>query len=269
MIGVFDSGYGGLTVLSGLFNKLPGYDYIYLGDNARAPYGNKSQEVIYSYTKEALDFLFNNGCEIVILACNTASSKALRRIQQEFLPEHYPGKKVLGVVIPLAEAINPVKGAKRVGVIGTKATIGSSVYSTEIKKIYPDIEVFEKACPLLVPLIEEGWCKKVETRMILKKYLRPLKTKGIDTLILGCTHYPFLIEIIKSIMGKRVWIPDPPAIIAKSFKHYLERHPEIENKLSKDSRRSYYTTDDKGSFRDFADKFFPFRIDLIERVDLK
>ena len=174
MIGVFDSGFGGLTILKELLNKLPQYNYIYLGDNARAPYGSKSQDVIYNYTKEAVDFLFSQGCELIIIACNTASAKALRKIQQEYLPNKYPDKKVLGVVIPAveiaAETINHKN--KKVGVIGTRSTIESKVYEKELNKLAKDIEIFSQSCPLLVPLVEEGMLKRVETKMILKKYWR-------------------------------------------------------------------------------------------------
>jgi glutamate racemase len=174
MIGVFDSGFGGLTVLKEFLRRLPDYDYIYLGDNARAPYGNKSAEVIYNYTKEAADFLFKQGCELVIIACHTASAKALRRIQQEYLLKHYPERRALGVVVPVVEEAVKLSRYQRLGIIGTAATISSGVYKKELEKLRGDLEIFQQACPMLVPLAEDGWLDKPETRMILKKYLRPL-----------------------------------------------------------------------------------------------
>ena len=194
MIGVFDSGLGGLTILKYFLKELPQYNYIYLGDSARAPYGNRSQDVIYNYTKEAVDFLFSKGCQIIIFACNTASSQALKKIQQEYLPKKYPNKKVLGVIIPLVEEATKNDRIKKIGVIGTKATIKSNVYAKELLKLNPKSKIFQKKAPLLVPLIEEGWIKKKETKMILKKYLRELKMEQVDALILACTHYPILIK---------------------------------------------------------------------------
>jgi len=266
MIGVFDSGFGGLTILKELLNKLPEYDYMYLGDNIRAPYGHKSQETIYNYTKDAVDFLFSKGCELIILACGTASSQALRKIQQEYLPEKYPNKRVLGIVIPLSEESLKLNKNYKIGVIGTKATIKSNVYEKEIKKLNKEkkIEIIEKACPLLVPLIEEGWIDTRETKMILKKYLRPLKVKNIDTLILGCTHYPFLIKDIKRIMGNKVNVIDTPKIVSEKLKEYLERHIEIEKKLKKNKKRVYYTTDDSKKFEEFAKKFLKEKIEVIK-----
>ena len=272
MIGIFDSGFGGLTILKEFIFEgdnrdccLQKYDYMYLGDNARAPYGNKSQSVIYDYTKEAIDFLFKQGCELIIVACNTVSAKALRKIQREWLVKNNSAGKVLGVVIPVAEeAVN----YGRIGVIGTKATIESRVYETEINKLKKGIEIYSYACPLLVPLIEEGWIKKTETKMILKKYLRPLKEKRIDTLILGCTHYPFLIDDIKQIMGKNCQVLDSPKIVADKLKDYLSHHPKIESKLSKNKKRVYCTTDDPQKFKRFSEEFFGERVERVERVEL-
>jgi len=284
MIGVFDSGFGGLTILKQFLKQLSQYDYIYLGDNARMPYGNKSQEVIYNYTKKAVDFLFKQGCELVIIACNTASAKALRKTQQEWLPEHQPEKRVLGVVIPVVEEAVEIEGG-RIGVIGTRATIESGVYEQELNKLKPDLEaeplrnetfrrgsasygIYQQPCPLLVPLVEEGWLKKPETKMILKKYLRPLKQKKIDTLILGCTHYPFLIKDIQRIMGKNCRVLDPPKIVAEKLRDYLKRHPEIESKISKNQELLFYTTDDAKRFKQFGEKFLSKGIKKVKRVEL-
>ncbi len=277
MIGVFDSGFGGLTVLKEFLRLLPQYDYIYLGDNARAPYGNKSDEVIYSYTKEAVDFLFKQGCELIIIACHTSSAKALRRIQQEYLPIHNPGKRVLGVVVPMVEEAVKLSRFHRLGIIGTKATIESQVYEKELKKNWNlsgsarsgvAREIHSRSCPLLVPLVEEGWIGKPETRLILKKYLRPLKLKKIDTLILGCTHYPLLIKDLARLTGKRVKIVDPGKVVAEKLKDYLERHKEIEEKLSKHGRVVFYTTDDTNKFKQLGEKFLGQTIKQVEKVNL-
>lgn len=269
MIGVFDSGFGGLTVLKEFLKILPEYDYMYLGDNARAPYGNKSDEVICNYTKEAVDFLFKEGCELVIIACHTASAKALRRIQQEYLPADYPEKRVLGVVVPLVEEAAKLSGDKRVGIIGTKAMIESHIYGKEFKKAAETVEIYEQACPLLVPLVEEGWTKRPETQMILKKYLRPLKEKKIDTLILSCTHYPLLEKNISGIMGRRVKIINPAIVVAEKLADYLRRHPEIETKLSKNKKRMFFTTDDENKFKELGRKFLGISVGEARKIILK
>ncbi|MBN2123828.1 MAG: glutamate racemase [Deltaproteobacteria bacterium] len=260
MIGVFDSGYGGLTVLKAFLQELPDYDYLYLGDSARTPYGNKSLKVVYEYTRQAVEFLFDRGAELVILACNTASAKALRKIQQEWLPLHGPQRRVLGVVIPLAEAAAEDSRWGRIGVIGTRATIESRVYDQELHKLNPGLKVFGQPCPLLVPLVEEGWVGKPETNMILKKYLRPLKSKAVDTLILGCTHYPFLKRDIARIMGRNCRVLDAPAIVADKLGDYLRRHPEMETRLSRTGNRAFCTTDDPERFKTFGENFLGRRI---------
>lgn len=269
MIGVFDSGYGGLTVLKAFLDRLPEYDYLYLGDSARAPYGNKSLKVVYEYTRQAVEFLFGRGAVLIILACNTASAKALRKIQQEWLPLHYPDRRVLGVVIPHAEAAVEASRSGRIGVIGTRATIESEVYSQELHKLNPDLKVFGRACPLLVPLVEEGWTGKPETRSILKKYVLPLKSTTIDTLILGCTHYPFLKKDIERIMGKNCRVLDTPAIVADRLSDYLVRHPEIETRLSRKKGRVFYTTDEPNRFKIFGEEFFGRKIGEVLEVELK
>ncbi len=253
MIGVFDSGFGGLTVFKEIRKALPQYNYLYLGDNLRAPYGGRSQEMIYQFTRQAVDFLFSQGCELVILACNTASAEALRKLQQEWLParnvlahydlqspaseaggpKHYPAGRILGVIRPLAEAAAKVSRFGRVGVVGTRATVESRAYERELKAQNSKLKVFQNAAPLLVPLIEEGWLNKPETRMIVKKYLRPLKDAQIDTLILGCTHYPLLMKQFVGLGGKRIKVLNAPKIVAEKLIDYLKRHPEIEQKLIK------------------------------------
>ena len=268
MIGVFDSGYGGLTILKDFLDRLPKYDYLYLGDSARTPYGNKSLKTVYEYTQQAVDFLFTRGAELIILACNTASAKALRKIQQEWLPIHYPERRVLGVVIPLAEAAVAATRWGRIGVIGTRATIESGVYEQELHKLNLDIKVLGQPCPLLVPLVEEGWVGKPETNMILKKYLRPLKSKAIDSLILGCTHYPFLKKDIVRIMGKNCHVLDTPGIVADKLTKYLTRHPEIETMLSRNGKRIFFTTDDPERFKCFGGIFLGRKIPEVHAVML-
>jgi glutamate racemase len=251
-IGIFDSGLGGLIILRDIIKKLPQYDYVYLGDNARTPYGNRSQDVIYKFTEQAVDFLFKQDCELIIIACNTASAKALRKIQQDWLPKNYPDRRVLGVIRPVVE--DAVKIAKKkIGVIGTKGTIISEAYIKEIQKFppkadppraeNPQLEVMQKATPLLVSLVEEGWQKNNVVKKILRIYLRSLKLAKIDTLILGCTHYPILFREIQSIMGKRVKVLNSGEIIANSLADYLARHQEIENKLDKNSKYEFLVTD--------------------------
>ncbi len=268
MIGVFDSGIGGLTVLKRFLRDLPEYDYLYLGDNARTPYGNKSLDIIYEYTKQAVDFLFGRGCVLVILACNTASAKSLRKIQQEWLPAHCPDRRVLGVVIPLAEAGAEGTRFGRIGVVGTRATIESRVYEQELAKLKDSLKVYSLACPLLVPLVEEDMIGKPETNMILKKYLRRLKDKKIDTLILGCTHYPFLQKDVERIMGKNCRVLNGPEIVSQKLIHYLRRHPEIESRLSRSGSVFFFTTDDPARFRLIGEKFLGQRIPEVEKVIL-
>ncbi|MFZ4632022.1 MAG: glutamate racemase [Patescibacteria group bacterium] len=268
IIGVFDSGLGGLTVFKYFLSDLPEYSYIYFGDNARLPYGTKSQETIYEYTREAVEFLFKQGCNLIIIACNTASSQALRKIQQEYLPKHYPNRRVLGVIRPLVEEITNNKNLKRVGILGTKATINSKAYEIELKKINPKIEVVSQGAPLLVPLIEEGYLDRPETKMILKKYLHPLKTKQVDALILACTHYPFLYKKIIKIMGKSTKVPHPGEIISASLKKYLSRHEELGLSQGKKPEVNYYTSDNPKLFKELAEKFLARKISNLKQVDI-
>lgn len=268
MIGVFDSGFGGLTVLKEFLRVLPEYNYVYLGDNARAPYGNKSDEVIYNYTREAVEFLFKEGCGLIIIACHTASARALRRVQQEYLPIRYPNKRVLGVAVPLAEEAINLSRFNRIGVIGTKATIESHIYKKELEKTRQDLEIYEEACPLLVALVEEGWTSRPETKMILRKYLRPLKEKRIDTLILGCTHYPLLIKEMAAVMGSQVKIINPAVVVAEKFSDYLKRHVEIEKKLGKNKKRIFFTTDDEKKFKELGQRFLGSDIKEVRKAEI-
>lgn len=264
-------------MLKEFLRVLPDYDYIYLGDNARAPYGDKSAEVIYRHTEAAVDFLFKKGCELAIIACHTASAKALRKIQEDFLPKNYPDRRVLGVVVPVVEEAIKLSRYHRLGIIGTTATIASGVYKKELEKNC-DLsrsarsgearEIFEQACPLLVPLVEEGWTDKAETRMILKKYLRPLKVKEIDTLILGCTHYPLLIKDISRIMGKNVKIVNPAEVAAGKLVMYLDKHKDLAEKLGKNRKLVFYTTDNAGKFKELGQKFLGKKIERVEKAEL-
>jgi len=278
MVGIFDSGLGGLTILKPILKTLPNYNYIYLGDNARMPYGPKSQEAIYNYTKEAVDFLFSHGCKLIIIACNSASAKALRKIQQEYLPaialakeglpSKYPNKRVLGVIRPLVEEVTKYDNINSVGIIGTRATIKSNVYETELIKLNPNLHIAQQAAPLLVPLIEEGWLKKPETKMILKKYLRPLKQKQIQVLIPACTHYPFLQKDMARIMTKKCKILNPGVIVAKSLASYLIRHPELNINPTQNQTLKFYTTDNTIKFKELGEKFLEQKINDIKKIIL-
>lgn len=265
MIGIFDSGLGGLTVLKAIQKQLPQYDYIYLGDTARSPYGGHSPETITEYSKQAADWLFNQGCELVIFACHTASASALRTLQQTWLTQQPGNKRILGVTIPLAEAaVEVTKG--RVGILATRATVDSKTFVKELKKLKPKLDIIQQAAPLLVPLIEEGWIKSTITRHILKTYLRPLKSTNVDTLILGCTHYPWLEPMIKEIMGKQTKIIEAGPIVAAKLKEYLNRHPEIETKLSKGKTLKMATTDDPLRFKKQAAPWWTGSIDIKQAI---
>lgn len=269
MIAIFDSGYGGLTVLKPILELLPEYDYIYLGDNGRAPYGGRSSETIKKFCEEAVEYLFNQGANLIIFACNAASSVALRHMQEKYLKGTLENsRKILGVVIPTAQEAVKISKSKVVGVIGTRATVNSKTYETEIHKLNPKIKIFSQACPLLVPFIEENWHKKPEAISILKKYLKPIKSTNIDTLILACTHYPLMIADIKRIMGKKVKILPSGPLTAISLKDYLLRHPEIENKLTKGKKRIFLTTGDPEKFRSFVQQHFGMKIALPTKVSL-
>jgi glutamate racemase len=241
-IGVFDSGLGGLTILKALLKELPQYNYVYLGDNARVPYGNRSPETIYQFTKEAIEFLFKKNCQLIIIACNTSTSTSLHKIQQEYLSKFFPDRKVLGVIKPAVEEVVS-KGDKIIGVIGTKTTINSGAFFREIKKVLPNSQVFQQACPLLVPYIEDSGRNKKILQLILEEYLGDLIDKKIDTLILACTHYEIIEKEIKKIVGSKVRVISEGKIVANKLKDYLNRHPEVEKKLEKKKKVSYFFTD--------------------------
>lgn len=269
MIALFDSGYGGLTVLKPIMDEMPEYDYLYLGDNERAPYGNHSDEIIKEFSEQAVEYLFKKGAKLIIFACNTASSVALRHVQEKYLKgEEENERKILGVLIPVAEEAISITKNQKVGVVGTKATINSKTYEKEIHQLNPHIKVYSKACPLLVPFIEEDWHKKPEAISILKKYLKPLKSCNIDTLILGCTHYPLMIKDFNRIMGPKIKILQSGQITAKKLKQYLQNHPEIESKLGKNKLKTFLTTGDPAKFKEFTEKHFGMKISTPQKVEL-
>lgn len=253
-IGIFDSGLGGLFVTRALTKKLPQYDYVYLGDTKRVPYGNRSRETIYQFLREAVEYLFSHDCELIIVACNTASAEALRRVQQQYLPKHHPKRRVLGVIIPTAEVALENGRAKRIGVLATQGTVRSRTYVRELKKITPHVKIFQQAAPLLVPIIESNSIKFADP--ILRSYLKPLLEKNIDTLILGCTHYPILKSRVKKLCGPRIKVISQDEIISEKLFDYLRRHPEIEKRLTKKRRRSFLVTDLTDATKALAKKWF-------------
>jgi len=257
-IGVFDSGFGGLTVLRAIIGELPNYPFIYFGDNARAPYGNKSFDLIYDYTLEGVKFLFNQGCELVILACNTASAKALRTIQQKDLPRIAPTKRVLGVIRPSTEEIASFTRSGYVGILGTEGTVNSGSYLMELSKISPNLTVFQQACPLWVPLIEERQYETMAGKMIIASDLEQLfsKNKEIDTVLLACTHYPIIKSMIEQTVGYRAKIIEQGPLVAAKLKEYLRRHPEIENSLGLSGEIAFFTTEREDYFNEHASEIY-------------
>ncbi|PJE59602.1 MAG: glutamate racemase [Candidatus Portnoybacteria bacterium CG10_big_fil_rev_8_21_14_0_10_44_7] len=268
MIGLFDSGFGGLTILKGILRKLPQYDFVYLGDNARVPYGTRSQEVILDFSRQAVDFLFNHGCDLVLFACNTASAQALRQIQQKYLPLKYANKNVLGVIRPTAEVAVTTTRNGRIGVLATESTVTSNSFVVELKQQNKNIKVFQNAAPLLVPIVEAGETNWRGTDLLLRRYLKPLMEKKIDTLVLGCTHYPLLKKKIRKIVGPQVKVISQDEIVGSKLKKYLERHPEYEKKLGRYKKRVFYTTDYSPRFARLAQRFFSQKIRVKKIVRL-
>lgn len=254
MIGVFDSGFGGLTILKSFLEKMPQYDYVFLGDNARAPYGGRSFETVYQYTLQAVKKLFSLGCPLVILACNTASAKALRTIQQNDLKKINPENRVLGIIRPTAEVINQYTKTKNIGILGTAGTVNSGSYILEIQKLYPEIKVFQQACPMLVPLVENGEINNPAADYFVEKYTSQLlkQCPEIDAIILGCTHYPLLINTFRKFLGEKITLIPQNEIVAESLKNYLLRHKEMDERLSKNSTVRFLTTDDSKVFEERA-----------------
>ena len=257
-IGVFDSGYGGLTVLKEVVKKLPEYDYLYLGDNARAPYGPRSFETVYRYTWQCVEWFFKQGCPLVILACNTASAKALRSIQQNDLPKKYPGKKVLGVIRPTTELIGNYSRTNSVGILATTGTVVSQSYPIEIAHLFPNVKVYQEACPMWVPLVENNEYNGEGADYFIKKNIENLlkQSPDIDTILLACTHYPLLKNKLEKFLPSSIKILTQGEIVAAGTKNYLLRHTEIETQLSKNSKREFYTTDSTDDFDSHASVFY-------------
>ncbi len=256
-IGIFDSGYGGLTILHGIRQLLPQYDYLYLGDNARAPYGARSFDVVYEFTRQAVVSLFERGCHLVILGCNTASAKALRTIQQNDLPQIDPSRRVLGIIRPTAEVIGSLTSTRHVGVLATEGTIKSESYTLEIQKLFPDITVSGVACPFWVPLVEYNEADSPGADYFVKKRIDQLMMKDgfIDAIILGCTHYPLLMPKILKYVNPGIRIVPQGEYVAESLKKYFVRHPEMEAKCSHGGRVHYLTTENPDRFRESARVF--------------
>ena len=257
-IGFFDSGYGGLTVFREVQAMMPEYDYLYLGDNARAPYGDKSFETIHDYTLEAVKWFFAQGCHLVVLACNTASAKALRSIQQNDLAKIAPGKRVLGVIRPTAESLGEHTRNGHVGVVGTIGTVQSGSYLIEIAKYYPEVKVTQEACPGWVRLVEEFKYDSPEADALVAKHIGNLMAQDpeIDTLLLACTHYPLLLNSIKKALPANVDIIAQGTLVARSLKDYLNRHPEIDAECTKSGYRLFFTTGNVDDFEQHASVFF-------------
>lgn len=256
-IGVFDSGFGGLSILREIRRVLPQYDYVFLGDNARAPYGTRSFQLVYEFTLQAVKYLFGQGCQLVILACNTASAKALRTIQQCDLPLIDPDRRVLGVIRPTVEAVGEISATGHIGVFGTPGTIASGSYNIEIAKLYPEFKVYGHACPMWVPLVENCESDGDGADYFVKKDVDALLAMGadIDTVILGCTHYPLLLDKIKKYTPAGVNVVAQGDIVAHSLENYLHRHPEMDNRCSKGGTCRYLTTDDAAKFSSMASIF--------------
>lgn len=256
-IGIFDSGYGGLTILKGIRQILPEYDFLYLGDNARAPYGTRSFDLVFDFTREAVEELFDRGCHLVILACNTASAKALRSIQQHVLPVKYPDRRVLGVIRPTVEEVGKITKTNHVGLLATPGTVRSHSYKLEIEKLHPGMVITETSCAMWVPLVESGEADGDGADYFVKKYIDQTldADPGIDTLLLGCTHYPLLLEKIKKHTPEGINVISQGNIVGQSLKDYLFRHPEIDIKCTKKGTVDYLTTENAEIFNRLASVF--------------
>ena len=256
-IGIFDSGYGGLTILEGIRRLMPEPDYLYLGDNARAPYGTRSFEVVYQFTLQAVKRLFDEGCHLVILGCNTASAKALRTIQHNDLPEIDPSRRVLGIIRPTVEALGGLTRSGHIGVFGTPGTIRSRSYEMEVSKLYPDFQVTGQECPMWVPLVENREADSPGADYFVQKYVDMLLTADpkIDTALLGCTHYPLLIRKIRNAVPREVQVITQGDIVARSLRDYLARHPEMDAKISRGGSCRYLTTESASKFSEMGSLF--------------
>ena len=263
-IGVFDSGYGGLTILDKIREVLPEYDYIYLGDNARAPYGTRSFEVVYEFTRQAVNKLFDMGCHLVILACNTASAKALRSIQMNDLPGIDPARRVLGVIRPTVECVGEISKNQHIGVLATAGTIKSESYPLEIHKLFPEIQVSGTACPMWVSLVENNESQDEGADYFIRKYIDQLLSKDpqIDTVILGCTHFPILLPKIRQYIPEHISVIAQGEYVAESLKDYLNRHPEMDAKCTKNGNCQFYTTEAEEKFSESASTFLKQQISV-------
>ena len=263
-IGVFDSGYGGLTILDKIREVLPEYDYIYLGDNARAPYGTRSFEVVYEFTRQAVNKLFDMGCHLVILACNTASAKALRSIQMNDLPSIDPARRVLGVIRPTVECVGEISKNQHIGVLATAGTIKSESYPLEIHKLFPEIQVSGTACPMWVSLVENNESQDEGADYFIRKYINQLLSKDpqIDTVILGCTHFPILLPKIRQYIPEHISVIAQGEYVAESLKDYLKRHPEMNAKCTKNGNCQFYTTEAEEKFSESASTFLKQQISV-------
>lgn len=269
-IGIFDSGYGGLTILHGLRQVLPQYDYMYLGDNARAPYGSRSFEVVYKFTRQAVLKLFSMGCHLVILGCNTASAKALRSIQQRDIPQLDPGRRVLGIIRPTAEVIGNITKSGHVGLLATEGTIKSESYDLEIAKLWPGVKVSGVACPLWAAIVEANEADSPGADYFVKKRIDQLmrKDREIDTIILGCTHYPLLMNSIVKNIPDGVRIVPQGQYVANSLRDYLARHPDVERNITQQGKCRYLTTESEDKFKESAQIFLHEQVD-VTHVDLE
>ncbi len=269
-IGIFDSGYGGLTILHGLRQVLPQYDYMYLGDNARAPYGSRSFEVVYKFTRQAVLKLFSMGCHLVILGCNTASAKALRSIQQRDIPQLDPGRRVLGIIRPTAEVIGNITKSGHVGLLATEGTIKSESYDLEIAKLWPGVKVSGVACPLWAAIVEANEADSPGADYFVKKRIDQLmrKDREIDTIILGCTHYPLLMNSIVKNIPDGVRIVPQGQYVANSLREYLVRHPDVERNITQQGKCRYLTTESEDKFKESAQIFLHEQVD-VTHVDLE
>ncbi|MBR5234617.1 MAG: glutamate racemase [Bacteroidaceae bacterium] len=269
-IGIFDSGYGGLTILSQIREQMPEYDFLYLGDNARTPYGTRSFEVVYEFTSQAVKALFDMGCSLVILACNTASAKALRTIQQIDLPKIDPRKRVLGIIRPTVEYLGDITQSRHVGILATSGTIKSQSYPLEIKKLFPDITVSGEACPIWVPLVESGEAQSEGTDYFVRRHIDNLlaKDEEIDTIILGCTHYPILYDKIRQYTPSHIKVITQGEYVGRSLVHYMQRHPEMDALCTKQGTCRFLTTESVDIFRSYASIFFDSSIE-VQSIALK
>lgn len=258
MIGFFDSGYGGLTILKEAVRRMPEYSYLYLGDNRRAPYGNRSQEEIFEFTRQGVEFLFAQGVKLVILACNTSSSSALRRLQQEILPGRYSDRRVLGIIVPTAEEARHYASGGDLGILATPATVESSAYLRQIRKLWPELKVFQQACPRLVPLIENGESRAGELDEAIRNYAADLLARSgkIQAVILGCTHYALIEDRIRRVIPSEIKMISQGPIVAQKLEEYLRRHPELEERLNRKGDRQFFTTGDPQAVGKLAATFY-------------